>query len=29
MKDYRQRLADKEYERAERKRLELADQRSD
>jgi hypothetical protein len=29
MKDYRQRLADQEYERAERKRLELADQRSE
>jgi hypothetical protein len=29
MKDYRQRLADEEYERAERKRLQLADQRSD
>ena len=29
MKDYRQRLADEEYERAERKRLQLADQRSE
>jgi hypothetical protein len=29
MKDYRQRLADEEYERAERKRMQLADQRSE
>jgi hypothetical protein len=29
LKDYRQRLADEEFERAERKRLQAADQRSD
>jgi len=29
MRDYRQRLADEQYERAERKRMELADQRSE
>ena len=29
MRDYRQRLADEQYERAERKRMELAEQRSE
>lgn len=29
MRDYRQRLADEQFERAERRRMELADQRSE